>query len=161
MSVPSQVHPGSHAPTTTTCARPFALLFTGNCRLHIPNCRLPFHKSAASSPSELDHQTCRGSSIGRACGSYQLISSTSRSRVRAPPSAIPIQTLSILFALSRKGLETPFLMFLIEAEKKFVPRFRNFCQARNCGPFFLPFLFFFPFLDSIPIQYGFHALLLF
>ncbi|KEQ65979.1 uncharacterized protein M437DRAFT_41095, partial [Aureobasidium melanogenum CBS 110374] len=26
--------------------------------------------STASSPSELDHQTCRGSSIGRACGSY-------------------------------------------------------------------------------------------
>ncbi|KEQ98211.1 hypothetical protein AUEXF2481DRAFT_36725 [Aureobasidium subglaciale EXF-2481] len=29
-------------------------------------------KSAASSHSELDHQTCRGSSIGRACGSYLL-----------------------------------------------------------------------------------------
>jgi hypothetical protein len=37
------------------------------------------------------NKTCRGSSIGRACGSYRLrYFQTSRSRVRAPPSAIPI-----------------------------------------------------------------------
>ncbi|KAG9685113.1 hypothetical protein KCU95_g12592, partial [Aureobasidium melanogenum] len=31
------------------------------------------HKSTASCVTQLDHQTCRGSSIGRACGSYHLI----------------------------------------------------------------------------------------
>ncbi|KAG9950864.1 hypothetical protein KCU85_g3256, partial [Aureobasidium melanogenum] len=42
-------------------------------RLHIlPKSSLS-HKSTASSLSELDLQTCRGSSIGRACGSYHLI----------------------------------------------------------------------------------------
>ncbi|THX57120.1 hypothetical protein D6D06_03896 [Aureobasidium pullulans] len=30
------------------------------------------HMSAASCVTQLDHQTCRGSSIGRACGSYQF-----------------------------------------------------------------------------------------
>ncbi|KAH0336106.1 hypothetical protein KCU81_g8735, partial [Aureobasidium melanogenum] len=29
--------------------------------------------SAASCVTQLDHQTCRGSSIGRACGSYHQI----------------------------------------------------------------------------------------
>jgi hypothetical protein len=44
------------------------------------------HQSAINSI-----KTCRGSSIGRACGSYLLseIFQTSRSWVRAPPSAIP------------------------------------------------------------------------
>ncbi|KAH0108776.1 hypothetical protein KCU66_g13236, partial [Aureobasidium melanogenum] len=32
----------------------------------------PVAMSAASCVTQLDHQTCRGSSIGRACGSYLL-----------------------------------------------------------------------------------------
>ena len=43
---------------------------------------------AALHPME-NARPCRGSSIGRACGSYE--ETTSRSRVRAPPSAIPKQ----------------------------------------------------------------------
>jgi hypothetical protein len=40
-------------------------------RLHIPMYRLCFHRQRTSSLN-LINQTCRGSSIGRACGSYLL-----------------------------------------------------------------------------------------
>ena len=69
--------------------------------------RLPTHvQSFIYLPSHFrSHQSaiqtnrpCRGSSIGRACGSYHpLIFQTSRSWVRAPPSAIPNIAIDYLF----------------------------------------------------------------
>jgi hypothetical protein len=65
--------------------------------------------SATSCVPQHDHQTCRGSSIGRACGSYHLmIHPTSRSRVRAPPSAIPTPLLSFFFAVCSGGRKLIF-----------------------------------------------------
>ena len=48
------------------------------------------HRQQRVQKLNMINQTCRGSSIGRACGSYLLrYLQTSRSWVRAPPSAIP------------------------------------------------------------------------
>jgi hypothetical protein len=60
------------------------------------------HQSAASSSSELDHQTCRGSSIGRACGSYLIRYSQPQGRGFEPLLRLFLHTGCWLsFALSR------------------------------------------------------------
>ncbi|TIA59927.1 hypothetical protein D6C77_04499 [Aureobasidium pullulans] len=56
---------------TTAMAR-FHLIGRHALRVYTPCSRFLAHMSAASCVTQLDHQTCRGSSIGRACGSYQL-----------------------------------------------------------------------------------------
>jgi hypothetical protein len=77
-------------------ARP-VLFPLSTTRVHILICQTSSHRQRTSSLN-LIIQTCRGSSIGRACGSYHLmIFPTSRSRVRAPPSAIPTKQVDISF----------------------------------------------------------------
>jgi hypothetical protein len=64
-------------------------------------------------PPHHQNNPCRGSSIGRACGSYNSERSTSRSWVRAPPSAIPISKShlgSCSFAFCIVDTELSFLL---------------------------------------------------
>jgi hypothetical protein len=58
-----------------------------------------FHQSAASSSSELDHQTCRGSSIGRACGSYLIRYSQPQGRGFEPLLRLFLHTELLIFFL--------------------------------------------------------------
>ena len=61
--------------------------------------QLCFHQSAASSHSELDQQTCRGSSIGRACGSYLLRYSKPQGRGFEPRLRLFLYTADCSFCL--------------------------------------------------------------
>jgi hypothetical protein len=82
--------------------------------------------SATSCIPQLDHQTCRGSSIGRACGSYHLmIHPTSRSRVLQ---VCPGDKKKLIFCtISIFGrIWKPAKIFVDRHRKGFVPRF-DFC----------------------------------
>ncbi|KEQ95163.1 hypothetical protein AUEXF2481DRAFT_40429 [Aureobasidium subglaciale EXF-2481] len=61
------------------------------------------HQSAASSHSELDHQTCRGSSIGRACGSYLLRYSKPQGRGFEPRLRLFLYTADRTFCFLHRG----------------------------------------------------------
>jgi hypothetical protein len=84
-----------------------------------PQIKLCFHQSAASSFSELDHQTCRGSSIGRACGSYLLRYSKPQGRGFEPLLRLFLHTSCwrLLFALRRDtGSKTKFFFSFASAK---------------------------------------------
>ncbi|KEQ75773.1 hypothetical protein M436DRAFT_40318 [Aureobasidium namibiae CBS 147.97] len=66
-------------------------------KVYIRRLRSCFHQSAASSHSELDHQTCRGSSIGRACGSYLPRYSQPQGRGFEPRLRLFLQTVDYSF----------------------------------------------------------------